>query len=261
ERLLASARQRGRPKLVAATEIDVVTDLKRRIVEGLAILTGEGIMDGAGHLSARIPGTDTFLINPRFPGILADPDDICTVDLNAKRIGGRGPIPSESIIHAILYRDRPDVQSVVHCHARYSILVSLLDSGLIPFSRTAASFDGVPVFPESHGINTPALAERFIRSIGDKAVALLQGHGIVATGPTVEGACINGLNLEKASQDQITMMSFTTPKPLAGRALGQSNERLENPYRMWPYLLNKHGIRPRAAIKASIHSLPEGEHY
>jgi ribulose-5-phosphate 4-epimerase/fuculose-1-phosphate aldolase len=244
-----------------AAETDVVADLKRRIVEGLTVLTGEGLLDGAGHLSARIPGTQTFLINPRFPGILADPEDICTVDFTAKRIAGPGPIPSESIIHAYLYRDRPDVQAVVHCHARYSILVSLLESGLIPFSRTAASFDGVPVFPESHGINTPALGERFVRSIGDKAVALLQGHGIVATGPTVEGACINAINLEKASQDQITLLSFTTPKPLRGRATGQSKERLENPYRMWPFLLHKHGVRPRAEIKAANRPLAEGEHY
>ena len=51
-------------------------------------------MDGSGHLSVRIPGTDTFLINPRFAGALADVEDICTVDIKeCKRLEGIGPIP------------------------------------------------------------------------------------------------------------------------------------------------------------------------
>jgi ribulose-5-phosphate 4-epimerase/fuculose-1-phosphate aldolase len=101
--------------------------LKRRLVEGIQVITGEGVLSGSGHLSARIPGTERFLINPRFARVLADPKDICTVTFDGKRIAGKGPIPSESPIHAAVYRARPDVGSVIHCHARYSILVGLLD--------------------------------------------------------------------------------------------------------------------------------------
>ena len=80
-----------------------------------------------------------------------------------KRIAGKGPVPSETPIHAAVYRSRPDVGSVIHCHARYSILVGLLDSGLIPFNREARLFtDGVPIFPESHGINSFTLAQRMV---------------------------------------------------------------------------------------------------
>ena len=68
-----------------------VEDLKRRLVDGLQVITGEGVLSGSGHLSARIPGTETFLINPRFAGVLADPKDICTVNFDAKRIAGKGP--------------------------------------------------------------------------------------------------------------------------------------------------------------------------
>src|SRR5262245_49156746 len=112
-----------------------VDALKQRLVEGLQVCTGEGVLNGSGHLSARIPDTDTFLINPRFAGVLARVEDICTVDLGGKRIAGAGPIPSESAIHAAVYAARPDVGSVLHCHPRYSILVGLLDTGLIPFNR------------------------------------------------------------------------------------------------------------------------------
>src|SRR5499426_2771395 len=156
------------PKLVRSKpESAQLEDLKQRLVDELQVITGEGVLSGSGHLSARIPGTETFLINPRFAGVLADPKDICTVNFEGKRISGKGPIPSETPIHAAVYRSRSDVGSVIHCHARYSILVGLLDTGLIPFNREARLFaDGVPVFPESRGINDFRLAARMVESLG-----------------------------------------------------------------------------------------------
>ena len=239
-----------------------IENLKRRLVEGLQVLTGEGVLSGSGHLSARIPDTDTFLINPRFAGVLADPKDICTVDLGGKRIAGKGPIPSETPIHAAVYRARPDVGSVIHCHARYSILVGLLETGLIPFNREARLFaDGVPVFPQSRGINDFGLAEQMVENLGSHYATFLRGHGIVVVGPGIEGACISAIQLERACQDQLLMTSITSVKPMADAGRGRSNARLENPYRAWPFLLWKHKVKSKAQIRAGIRTLKEGEHY
>ncbi len=241
---------------------NTVQDLKRRLVEGLQVLTGEGVLSGSGHLSARIPGTETFLINPRFAGVLAEPKDICTVDFPGRRIAGKGPIPSETPIHSAIYRGRPDVGSVLHCHARYSILLGLLDIGLVPFNREARLFaDGVPIFPDSRGINTDAVAERMVEALGSHYAVFLRGHGCVVVGPGIEGTSISAIQLERACQDQLFLMSFTTPKPMADANRGRVNARLENPYRAWPFLLYKHKIRPNAKIRASIRTLKEGEHY
>src|SRR5262247_4637648 len=129
------------PKLVRSKpESAQIKNLKQRLVDALQVITGEGVLSGSGHLSVRIPGTETFLINPRFAGVLADSKDICTVNFEGKRIAGKGPIPSETPIHAAVYRSRSDVASVIHCHARYSILVGLLDSGLIRYNRVARLF-------------------------------------------------------------------------------------------------------------------------
>lgn len=247
---------------INSAEASKIQNLKRRLVEGLQVLTGEGVLSGSGHLSARIPGTDTFLINPRFAGVLADPKDICTVNLDGKRLSGKGPIPSETPIHAAVYRGRPDIGSVIHCHARYSILVGLLESGLIPFNREARLFaDGVPVFHESRGINDFALAQRMVENLGSHYATFLRGHGIVVVGPGIEGACISAIQLERACQDQLLMTSVTTVKPMAEAGRGRSQARLENPYRAWPFLLWKHKVKSKAQIRAGIRALKEGEHY
>ena len=239
-----------------------VAGLKKRLVEGLKVITGEGILTGSGHLSVRVPGTETFLINPRFAGILAEPADICTVNFDGKRIAGKGPIPSETKIHAAVYHGRDDVGSVLHCHARYSILVGLLDNGLVPFNREARLFaEGVPIFPDSHGIDTDALAARMVHALGPHYAIFLRGHGCVVVGPGIEGTCISAIQLERACQDQLLMMSFTAVKPMADASRGRVNARLENPYRAWPFLLYKHKVKSKAQIRAGIRTLEEGEHY
>lgn len=239
-----------------------LAQLKKRLIEGVKVVTGEGVLSGSGHLSVRVPGSETFLIHPRFAGILAEPKDVCTVTFAGKRIAGKGPIPSESLIHAAVYRSRSDVNSVLHCHARYSILVGLLEKGLVPFNREARIFaDGVPIFSDSHGINTEALARRMVNALGDHYAVFLRGHGCVVVGPGIEGTCISAIQLERACQDQLLLMSFTDPKPMSDAARGRVTARLENPYRAWPFLLYKHGVRTKAQIRAAIRTLKEGEHY
>src|SRR5258705_11901078 len=94
------------------TQRKQIENLKRRLVEGIQVITGEGVLSGSGHLSARIPGTETFLINPRFAGVLADPKDICIVGFDGKRIVGPGPIPSATPVEAAVGRAPPDNGSV-----------------------------------------------------------------------------------------------------------------------------------------------------
>jgi len=239
-----------------------IQDLKRRLIEGIQVLTGEGVLSGSGHLSARLPGTEAFLINPRFAGALADAKDICVVDLAGQRIAGSGPIPSETPIHAAVYRARADVASVLHCHPRYAILVGLLDTGLIPFNREARLFaDGVPIFQDSRGINDFGLARRMAENLGAHSATFLRGHGVVVVGPGVEGTCISAIQLERACQDQLLMMSITTVKPMADADRGRSMARLKNPYRAWPFLLYKHKVKSKSQIRAGIRALKEGEHY
>jgi L-fuculose-phosphate aldolase len=184
------------------------------------------------------------------------------VNFEGKRMAGKGPIPSESPIHAAIYRSRADVGSVIHCHARYSILVGLLEQGLIPFNREARIFaDGVPVFPISRGINDLALAQRMVDNLGTHYATFLRGHGVVVCGPGIEGACVSAIQLERACQDQLLMMHITELKPMAEAGQGRSNARLENPYRAWPFLLHKHKVKSKARIRAEIRTLKEGEHY
>ena len=100
-----------------------------------------------------------------------------------------------------------------------------------------------------------------VENLGPHWATFLRGHGIVVAGPGIEGACISAIQLERACQDQLLMMSISTVKPMTDAGRGRNNARLENPYRAWPFLLYKHKVKSKAQIRAGIRTLKEGEHY
>jgi ribulose-5-phosphate 4-epimerase/fuculose-1-phosphate aldolase len=234
----------------------IVEDLKLRLIDAIRVLSAEGVLDGSGHLSVKIPGTESFVINPRYAGILADPEDLCIVDFSGKRVAGDQPIPLETPIHSVIYKANADVGSILHCHPRFSILMGLQEPGLIPFNRDARMFaDGVPVFQNSAGINTDELARQMVEAMGDHYALFLKGHGIVVSEQTIEGTAVSAIRLERASRDQLLLSSFSEPKPLTDGARGRIRSRMDHPYRIWPYLLYQHGIKSRKQAKRLTRSM------
>ena len=100
-----------------------------------------------------------------------------------------------------------------------------------------------------------------VDALGQHYAVFLRGHGVVVAGPGIEGTCISAIQLERACQDQLLMMSIAAVKPMAEAGRGRSNARLENPYRSWPFLLYKHKVKSKAQIRAGIRTLEEGKHY
>src|SRR3954468_24787456 len=81
------------------------------------LLVAEGILDYSGHVSARIPGRDAFVIqigSTRRPDLA--PESRLVVDCGGKVLEGDGQPPSELPIHTEIFRARPDVESILHSH-------------------------------------------------------------------------------------------------------------------------------------------------
>jgi ribulose-5-phosphate 4-epimerase/fuculose-1-phosphate aldolase len=86
-------------------------------------------------------------------------------------------------MHSCIYRADPNVQSVVHVHPRYSILMSVLGKPLKPMSNSGGRLvrKGVPVYPHSHLILTD--------QHGTDVAKMMSGHQAVfsATAPSPPG--------------------------------------------------------------------------
>ena len=146
------------------------------------------------HISARIPGTEHFLLNPM--GLMYD--EICAsslikVDLAGKVLWepefpeglGYKFNPAGYVIHSAVHEAKPDIHCVIHTHSLAGMAVGSLKSGLLPMTQTAMRFTKV-AYHDYEGVALE-LDERarLIADLGDCEVMILRNHGILALGATV----------------------------------------------------------------------------
>ncbi|WP_338448112.1 class II aldolase/adducin family protein [Niallia oryzisoli] len=184
-----------------------LAELREKVALSCRILAMEGLVDETlGHVSARIPGTNEMLIRCRGEeenGVrYTTVDAIRRVDFdgNGEDLQGIYQVPKELSIHGEVMKARPDVGCVIHAHPPAALISGITNLPLrpifgafnIPAMRMA--LEGVPVFPRSYLVTRPELAAPLLEKMGDKHICLMKGHGITATGATIEEATINALN-------------------------------------------------------------------
>lgn len=189
------------------------------------ILAHQGLAtDILGHVSLRTDDDALWVRcrGPRENGLLfTSPDDVHRVPLTGSTdLRGGYSVPNELPIHREIMLARPDVQAVVHVHPPAVVAADLAGLTLrpivgafnIPAMRLA--LDGIPVYPRSVLVRRPELGQELAEALGDKSVAILRGHGIVAVGETVAQAVIRALNLEALAQITLTASTHGTPLPI-----------------------------------------------
>src|SRR5262249_27449535 len=136
------------PNVPAFDSIEL-KDLRQKVVEGGRIVDREGMSDGYGHVSVRIPGTDAFLTLAGVSPGRATLDRLVMLDFDGRYLGGEKSPPYEWPIHACIMRARPDVMSVCHTHSKWSSLFSVLKVGLRPAHMYAKFLpvEGPPIYP------------------------------------------------------------------------------------------------------------------
>lgn len=160
-----------------------------------------------GHVSARC-GDDGGAMVIRGKGSdetgvrYTSPEDVVRVGLDVTLLSGRAGLrpPSESYLHAWVYRLRPDAQSVIHLHPETAVLLTIAGRELRPvygaYGRgSALAATGVPTYDSSLTISDDERGERFARFIGEKNAVLMRGHGITVVGDSVEEAAVTAMSL------------------------------------------------------------------
>lgn len=75
-------------------------------------------LEGNASIIDRATGL-TYITPSGRMKLLLQREDISVMDESGAQIGGRGKRSSEYLLHEAVYRARPDVNAVVHCHCPY----------------------------------------------------------------------------------------------------------------------------------------------
>jgi L-ribulose-5-phosphate 4-epimerase len=190
---MVEARLRGAAEASSGPARQATPD-ERRLREQVAactlLLNEAGILGYSGHISARLPGQDAFLVQS-FDQSRAEvtPDDllVCALD-GSLRSGpaGRRP-PAEVYLHSEVLRARADVRAVAHFHHDTATVFTLVD-GLIlrPVKNHAARWaGGIPVHPDPSHISDRTRGRAAAQSLGPHHAMLLRAHGQVVAAESV----------------------------------------------------------------------------
>ena len=188
-------------------------EVKREVAIANRILAEMGlathILASLGHASMRVPNQpDLFIVKGRGYETdalhVARPEDMIVVDTDGNFVDGpKGTSQCYEVkMHSCIYRERPDVLSIVHTHPRYTNVLGLNDVKLKAMSNEGHQLvrNDIPVFPHSKLIITEEDGMQVVNAIGDSPVLLLQGHGAVTTGRNLEQSVMNMLHLEEQSR-------------------------------------------------------------
>jgi HCOMODA/2-hydroxy-3-carboxy-muconic semialdehyde decarboxylase len=149
----------------------------------------------------------------------------------------------ERFIHGEIYKVRPDVMAVVHCHC--------LD--VIPFADTSVPMrpmyhmgyfigEGVPVFDIRLAagitdmlVSTPMLGRALAQTLGRSSAALMRGHGAVVAADSLHVVVAKAyyLNVNARMQIQATQLGGGTFVPLDPEEARKAAQTYERSWEAW----------------------------
>jgi ribulose-5-phosphate 4-epimerase/fuculose-1-phosphate aldolase len=176
--------------------------LANRIIERL------GLSNAFGHVSARIPGTDTFLLPTRRSPAFAEEDALLIVDTDGNVLSGTGTPNSEMWIHARAYAARPDLGSVLHAHPPACVcLTQIGQPHRIVHNQGGAFVDGVAEYERVGLIRTRELGDLLAQQLGPCLAVMMRGHGITTAAADVRTATVAACFLEESAALQLRMLA------------------------------------------------------
>lgn len=194
-----------------------IRQLRKDIVTACRILSHQKLVEGFGHVSARIPNSQRFVMTPRISLALVKERDLLTVNIKGEIVEGSQRAPSETWLHAALMKAMPEVHAITRIHARVANIFSVTDRRLEPVHNHGSFFSGgVPVFHRPDLITTPELGAAVAKTLGDRPAVLLRGNGQVTVGRTIPEAVMMAIYLEEAAEILYGALQIGTPIPLTG---------------------------------------------
>ncbi len=190
----------------------LLKELREEIVRtGLEMVSAKLAHNGQGNISAYDRENGLIAITPSaVPYSERQPEDICVVDIQGNVIEGNWMPTSEHALHMVFYRNRSDVNAVVHTHALHSTVFGVIGVDELPvvLNEAAMGMGGpIPVAPYGRP-GTQELAEITYTATGDGVGAIMAHHGLVTVGRNLAQAYVSTQAIEATAKTVILARSM-----------------------------------------------------
>jgi ribulose-5-phosphate 4-epimerase/fuculose-1-phosphate aldolase len=215
------------------------THRKQRLASAFRLFAKFGFSEGvAGHITARDPESpDHFWVNPfgmHFAHIRAS--DLVLVDEKGDVVEGNRPINEAAFaIHSRVHVARPDVVAAAHAHSLYGKTWSSFGRLLDPLTQDACAFyDDHSLFTEYSGVvYGTSEADRIAEALGHRKAIILQNHGLLTVGSTVDEAAWYFITMDRSCQSQLLAEAAGRPVKISHESALVAQKQVGNPRVAW----------------------------
>ncbi len=167
--------------------------LKEQICEiGRRLYTKGFAAANDGNITVRLNDREVLCTPTMVSKGYMKPEDICKVDYEGKQLAGTRKRTSEVLLHLAVYKQRPDVMAVVHCHPPHATAFAVahepIPKCVLPEVEV---FLGEVPFAVYETPGGQKFADTVVPFARESNTVILANHGTVTFGPTLENAYFN----------------------------------------------------------------------
>ena len=218
---------------------DVRKERKEKLAAALRLFGKFGFDEGvAGHITVRDPEhTDHFWVNPMgrsFKQMRVS--DLLLVNHVGEIVEGQGLLNGAAFtIHSQIHMAKPDVIAAAHSHSVYGKTWSSLGRLLDPLTQDSCAFyEDHALFDDFTGVVLDnSEGERIGAALGDCKAVILQNHGLLTVGESVDEAAWWFITMERSCQAQLMAEAAGTPKKIAHEHALKTRETVGSPLAGW----------------------------
>jgi len=201
--------------------------LRQALIETALAMNASGINQGAaGNLSMR--SEEGMLLTPSgmaYPDLA--PEDIVFMDLDGNSEGLRQP-SSEWRFHLDIYRQREDVQAIVHAHPVHCAALACLNRPIPAFHYMVAVAGGRNIRCAQYAtFGTQALSDHVIAALADRNACLMANHGLIALGQSLSSALALAVEVENLANMYTRSLSIGDPVILEDEEMDRVIEKFQ----------------------------------
>ena len=138
--------------------------------------------------------------------------DIIVMHPDGRVVSGNGEPSSEWRMHALVYRQRADVRSVVHTHSPYATGFAVLHQTIPLILIEMVPFIGGDVPVAAFAMpGTEDLGQEALEVLSDRNGCLLMNHGVLAIGQDTAEAYVRSVYIEDAAKIYFNARSVGEP--------------------------------------------------
>src|SRR6201996_4949611 len=212
---------------------------KQRVSSAFRLFAKFGFSEGvAGHITVRDPELqDHFWVNPfgmHFGHIRVS--DLVLVNEKGVVVEGEREVNESAFaIHSRLHMARPDVVAAAHAHSLYGKTWSSLGRLLDPLTQDACAFyEDHSLFDDYTGVvYDMSEGDRIAAALGHRKAIILQNHGLLTVGSTVDEAAWFYITMDRSCQVQLMAEAAGKPIPIAHEAAVVARKQVGNPRVAW----------------------------